>query len=140
MVSHGDALVEGLHDGELHDASQFGLSGEDEDKGVEGIHFEVSQEAKLLERAGFKEVGLVDHKQDGFSCLLFGFQDVLLNLLVDGALTHSLLQAEETVDVVEEVGAAESGKGGVEGFEEVFVEGVDETPESDGFAHAGLTG
>ena len=43
MVADGDALVEGLHDGEVHDPSEIGLSGEDEDEGVIGIHLKVGQ-------------------------------------------------------------------------------------------------
>jgi hypothetical protein len=50
-----------------------------------------------------------------------------------------LLQAEEAVDVVEQVRATECGKWRIEGFKEVFVEGVDESAKGDGFAHAGLT-
>lgn len=140
MVSHGDALVEGLHDGKVHDASEVGLGGEDEDEGVVGVHAEVGEETKLLEGAGLEEMRLVDDEEDGLSGLLFGLQDGSLDLLVDGALAHSLLQADQAVDVVEEVGAAEGGKRRIERLEEVFIEGVDEAAEGDGLSHAGLAG
>ena len=41
VVSDGDSLVEGFHDGELHDSFEIGLTGEDKDEGVIGVHFEV---------------------------------------------------------------------------------------------------
>ena len=41
MVADGNPLLEGLHDGKVHDPSQIRLPGEDEDKGVIGVHFEV---------------------------------------------------------------------------------------------------
>ena len=48
MVADGDPLLEGLHDGKIHDPAQIGLTGEDEDEGVIGIHFEVGQEPQLF--------------------------------------------------------------------------------------------
>ena len=67
MVADGNPLLEGLHDGKVHDPSQVGLPGEDEDKGVIGVHFEVGQEPEFLQGAGLQEMGLVDDQQDGFS-------------------------------------------------------------------------
>ena len=52
MVPHGDPLIKGLHNGEIHDSSQIGLSGEHEDKGIVGVHFEVGEETKFLQRPG----------------------------------------------------------------------------------------
>ncbi len=43
MVTHGDSLAERLHDGEVHDSSEIGLTAEDEDKGIIGIHFKVGE-------------------------------------------------------------------------------------------------
>ena len=43
MVTHGDSLAERLHDGEVHDPSEIGLTAEDEDKGVIGVHFKVGE-------------------------------------------------------------------------------------------------
>lgn len=43
MVAGGDSLVQGFRDGEFQDSSQVGLSGEDEDEGVVGIHLEVGE-------------------------------------------------------------------------------------------------
>ncbi len=53
---------------------QIGLTGEDEDEGVVGVHFEVGEQPQLLQGAGLKEVGLVDDQEDGFAELFFGFQ------------------------------------------------------------------
>ena len=43
MVADGDSLVEGFQDGKLQDPSQIGLTGEDQDKGVVGVHLEVGE-------------------------------------------------------------------------------------------------
>ena len=48
MVAHGDSLAERLHDGELHDPSEIGLTGEDEDERVVRVHFEVGQEPEFF--------------------------------------------------------------------------------------------
>ena len=101
MVSDGDTLVEGFHNGELHDSSQIGLSGEDEDEGVVGIHLKVGQEPEFFQGSGLKKMGLIDDEQDGFTQLLFGFQEGLLDLGVDGALGQSLREPEEAIDVIE---------------------------------------
>ena len=140
MVTDGDALVEGLHDGEVHDPSQIGLSGEDEDEGVVGIHLEVGQEPEFLQRPGLKEMSLIDDKEDGFAELLFGFQECLLDLGVDGAFGQSLREPQEAVDVIEEIGAAQGGQRGVVGCEEVIVERVDIASEGECFPHAGIAG
>ena len=67
MVADGDSLVEGFHDGKLHDSSQIGLTGEDEDEGVVGIHLEVGQQPEFFEGTGLEEMGLIDDQKDGFS-------------------------------------------------------------------------
>ena len=48
MATDGNPLLEGLHDGKIHDSSQIGLTEEDEDKGAIGIHFKVGQEPELI--------------------------------------------------------------------------------------------
>lgn len=57
VVAHGDALVEGLHDGKFHDSAQIGLPGEDEDERVVGVHFEVGQKPEFLQGAGLEGGG-----------------------------------------------------------------------------------
>ena len=52
VVSNGDSLVEGFHDGKLHDSFQIGLTGEDQDEGVIGIHLEIGQKSEFLQGAG----------------------------------------------------------------------------------------
>jgi hypothetical protein len=140
MVSDGDTLVEGLHDGEVHDSFQIGLSGEDEDERVIGIHFEVGQEPELLQWTGLKEMGLIDDKEDGFPELLFGLQKGLLDLRVDGALGHSVWKAEESVDVKEEIGPAQGGQRGIISVEQVFVEAVDIAPQGECFTDPWISG
>jgi hypothetical protein len=140
VVADGYALVEGLHDGKVHDSAEIGLTGEDEDEGVVGIHFEIGKKPEFFEGAGLKEMGLIDDEEDGFSRLFFGVQEGMLYLVVDGALGEPWSEAEQTIDVVEEIGPAEGGKGCVEGFEEVFIEGVHIAPESDGFSHPRVSG
>lgn len=99
VIPHGDALVEGLHDGKFHDPSEIGLSGEDKDKGVIGVHFEVGEEPKFFQRPGLEEVCLVDNEEDGFSQLIFGFQQGFLYLVINGALGEPGSQTEYAVDV-----------------------------------------
>jgi hypothetical protein len=140
VVTDGDTLVEGLHDGKFHDSAQVGLSGEDEDEGVVGVHLEVGQQPELFQGAGLKEVGFVDDEEDGFAGSFFGLQEGRLDLIVDGALGEPRGETEEPIDVVEEVGAAEGGKRGVEGLEQIFVEAVHVSPEGDGFAHPRISG
>jgi hypothetical protein len=43
VIADGDSLVERFHDGELHDSPEVGLTGEDEDEGVIGVHLEVGE-------------------------------------------------------------------------------------------------
>ena len=140
MVPDGDTLVEGLHDGEVHDPSEIGLSGENEDEGVVGIHLKVGQEPEFFQRPCLKQMGFIDDKEDGFSHLLFGFQDGLLDLGVDGALGHSVGETEEPVDVIEEIGPAQGGQWGVVGGEKVFIEAVHIASQSEGFSHPGISG
>lgn len=86
VVSHSDALVEGFHDGKLHGPSEIGVSREDQDEGVIGVHLEVGEESEFFEGSGLKQLGLIDCEEDGFPHLFFGLQDSALNLVVDGTL------------------------------------------------------
>ncbi len=97
MVSDGDSLVEGLHDGELHHPFKIGLTREDEDEGVVGIHFKVGQQAEFLQGACLQQMGLINDEQNGFSQLLFGLQKALLDLGVDGAFRQPLGKPEHAV-------------------------------------------
>jgi hypothetical protein len=97
VVADGDSLVEGFQDGKLHGSSQIGLTGEDQDKGVVGIHLEVGQQAKFFEGTGLEEVGLIDEEKDGFAGAFLGFQEGLLDLAVDGAFGEPGGQAEQTI-------------------------------------------
>ena len=49
MVTDVDTLVEGLQDGELHGSSQIGLTRQDEDGRVIGVHLEVGQQPEVLQ-------------------------------------------------------------------------------------------
>jgi len=129
VVADGDPLLEGLHDGKVHNPSQIGLTGEDEDEGVIGIHFEVGQEPQLFQGAGLEEMGLIDDQEDGFSGLLFGVQEGFLDLEVDGAFGKPGGQAEEPIDMIQKIGPAEGGQGGVKGFKEIFIEVIDEVAQ-----------
>jgi hypothetical protein len=140
MVSDGDTLVEGFHDGEVHDPSQVGLSGEDEDKGVVGIHFEVGQEPELFERAGLKQVCLVDDEDDGFAQLLFGFEQGLLDLAVDSAFGESLRESEESIYMIEEIGPAQGCQRGIVSGEEVVIEAVDVASQGECFSDPWIAG
>ncbi len=95
VVTDGDSLVKGFHDGKLHDPLQIGLTGEDEDEGVVGIHLEVGEQSQFFQGAGLKKMGLIDDQEDGLSRTLFGFQKGLLDLTIDGALGEPRREAEE---------------------------------------------
>jgi len=97
VVAHGDSLVERFHDGELHGSSQFGVTGEDEDEGVVGVHFEIGQESEFFEGASLEEVSFIDDEEGGFAQLLFGVEQCLLDLGVDGALGEPGWKAQEAV-------------------------------------------
>ena len=97
MVTDGDSLVEGLHDGKLHDPLQIGLPGEDQDEGVVGIHLEVGEESELFQGARLEEMGLIDDEEDGLSRTLPGFQKVFLDLAIDGALGEPRGETEQTI-------------------------------------------
>ena len=85
-------------------------------------------------------MGLVDDQEDGFSGLLFGVQEGFLDLEVDGAFGESGGQAQEPVEMIQEIGPAESGQGGVDGPEEVLIEPVHIGTQGQGFAHPGIAG
>jgi len=97
VITDSDSLVERFHDGKLHDAFQIGLTGEDEDKGVVGIHLEVGQQSEFFEGSGLEKMSLVDDEKYGLSRTFPGFQKALLDLTIDGALGESGRKAEETV-------------------------------------------
>ena len=48
MKTHGNSLAERLHDSELHNPSEIGLTAEDEDERIERVHFEVGQETEFF--------------------------------------------------------------------------------------------
>ncbi len=73
MITHGNSLVKGFHDGKLHDPLQIGLAGEDEDEGGVGIHLEVGQQPQLFQGSGLEKVSLVDDEKYCFSRTLPGF-------------------------------------------------------------------
>lgn len=135
VVADGDSLVEGFHDGKLHDSAQVGLTGEDKDEGVVGVHLEVGQKPEFFEGTGLKQVRFIDDEEDGFAGSFFGLQESALDLGVDGAFGKPWSQAEKTINVVEQICAAEGGKRGIEGFEEIHVEAVHIATKGDGFAH-----
>ena len=97
VVAHGDPLVEGFHDGKLHDPLQIGLTGEDQDEGVIGIHLEVGEEPQFFEGSGLEKMSLVNDQKDGLSRTLFGFQESLLDLTIDGTMGEPGREAEETI-------------------------------------------
>jgi hypothetical protein len=97
VITHGNSLVKGFHDGKLHDPLQIGLTGEDQDEGVVGVHLEVGEEPQFFQGAGLKKMGLVDDEKDALSRTLLGFQKGLLDLAIDSALGESLGEAEQTI-------------------------------------------
>jgi hypothetical protein len=84
VITHGDPLVEGFHDGKLHHPTQIGLTGEDEDEGVIGIHFEVSEQSEFFEGSGLNEMSFVDDEKYGLSRTFFGFEQGPLDLAIEG--------------------------------------------------------
>jgi len=56
VIPHGDSLIKGFHDSKLHDPLQIGLTGEDQDEGVVGVHLEVGEQSEFFEGAGLKEI------------------------------------------------------------------------------------
>jgi hypothetical protein len=97
VVTDGDPLVKGFHHGKLHDALQIGLTGEDQDEGVIGVHLEVGKQSEFFQGAGLKKMGLIDNQKDGLSRTLLGFQKTLLDLTIDGALGEPRGKTEETI-------------------------------------------
>ena len=90
VVSYSNTLIEGLHHGELHDSSEIGLPGQDQNEGIVGVHLKVGQKPEFLQGAGLKQMTFVHDQDHGFSHLLLGFQKSLLDLCIDGAFGHSL--------------------------------------------------
>jgi len=80
-----------------------------------------------------------DHKY-GLSRTFLGFQKGLLDLTIDGALREPWGKPQETVKVIQQIGATESGKRGIVGFEQVLIEGVYVAPEGEGLSHSGISG
>jgi len=97
VVTDGDSLVEGFHDGKLHHPTQIGLPGEDQDEGVVGVHLEVGEEPQFFEGAGLKKMGLIDDQEDGFSRTFLGFEQAPLDLPIDGAFREPRGGTEQTV-------------------------------------------
>ena len=97
MVTDGDSLVEGLHDGKLHDPFQIRLTGEDQDEGVVGVHLEVSEQSEFFQGAGLEKMGLIDDEEDGLSRTFSGFQKGFLDLTIDGALGEPRRETEDAV-------------------------------------------
>jgi hypothetical protein len=140
VVTDSDSLVKGFHDSKLHDALQIGLTGEDKDEGVVGVHLEVGKQSEFFEGAGLKKMGLIDDQEDGFSRTLFGFQESLLDLTVDGAFGESRGETEETIYVIQQIRPTQGGKGGIVGFEKILIEGVHVAPQGEGLSHSGVSG
>jgi hypothetical protein len=135
VVADGDSLVKRFHDGKLHDSTQIGLTGEDEDEGVIGVHLEVGKKPEFFQGTSLEQMGFIDNEKDGFAGSFFGLQESALDLGVDGAFGKPWSQAEKTIDVIEEICAAEGGKGCIKGFEEILIEAVHVATQSEGFAH-----
>ena len=87
-----------------------------------------------------KEMGLIDDQEDGFTGLFPGVQKGELDLMVDGTFGQPGGQTEEPIDVIKEIGAAEGGQRGIEGFKKVLVEGIDKASHGQGFADTRITG
>jgi hypothetical protein len=124
VVTDGDSLVKGFHDGKLHDPLQIGLTGEDQDEGVVGIHPEVGKQSEFFQGAGLKKMGLIDNQKDGLSRTFPGFQESLLDLTVNGALGEPRGKTEETIKVIQQIRPAQGGKRRIVGFEKIFIEAV----------------
>ena len=103
VVADGDSLVKRFHDGKLHDSPEIGLTGEDKDEGVVGVHLEVGQKPELFQGTGLEQMGLIDHEEDGFPGSFFGLQESALDLGVDGAFGKPWSQAEKSIDMIEEI-------------------------------------
>jgi hypothetical protein len=84
-------------------------------------------------------MGLVDDEKDGFPRTLLGFQKGFLDLAIDGALGESRGETEETVDMIQEIGSAQGGEGGIVGFEKVFIQGVYVVSQGEGFSYPGVS-
>ena len=140
VITHGDPLVKGFHDGKLRDRLQVRLTGEDEDEGVVGVHLEVGQQAQFFEGAGLKKMSFVNDEKDGLSRTFFGFQESFLDLAIDGALGESGREPEEAIDVIQEIGAAQGREGCIVRFEKVLIQGVHVAPEGEGFPYPGVSG
>ena len=101
MVADGDSLVEGPHEGKLHNPLQIRLTGEVQDEGVVGIHLKVGKQPQLLQGTGLVEMGLIDDQEYGLSRTLPEFQKALLDLTIDGALGEPRGETEETIKVIQ---------------------------------------
>jgi hypothetical protein len=87
-----------------------------------------------------EEVGLIDDEKDGFPRALLGFQKGLLDLAIDGALGEPRGEAEEAIDVIQQVGTTQSGKGSIVGFEKILIQGVYVAPQGESLSHPGVSG
>ena len=97
VVTDGDSLVEGFHDGKLHDPLQVGLTAEDQDEGVIGVHLKVGEQPQFFEGAGLEKMSFIDDQEDGFSRAFFGFEKRPLDLAIDGAFGEPGGKTEEAI-------------------------------------------
>jgi hypothetical protein len=85
-------------------------------------------------------MSFVDDHEYGLSRTLLGFQECLLDLAINRALGESGGKAEETVQVIQEVGATQSGKRGIVGFKKILIQGIDVASQCEGLSHPGVPG
>jgi hypothetical protein len=85
-------------------------------------------------------MSLVDDQEDGLPRTLFGFQKGLLDLTIDGALGESGREAEETIDVIQQIGTTQGGKRGIVGFKKILIKGIDVASQGEGLSHPGVPG
>jgi hypothetical protein len=85
-------------------------------------------------------MSFVNDEKYGLPRTFLGLQKGFLDLTIDGALGESGGESEEAVDVIQQIGPAQCGKGGIVGFEQVFIEGVHIASEGEGFSHSGISG
>jgi len=113
-VSHGDPLSKGEVDSESELSEELGLSCEDEEEGVLGVHFEVEEDAELVEERGAQEVGFIED-EDGLFSLSGELSDAGLDFAEEEALAADELTAESAAELSVSVEYGDGREGEVNG-------------------------
>lgn len=118
----------------------MGLTGEDEQRGVSGIHVKIGEDLEFGKVFVFQEMSFIKDKDGDFFGVGDHVFDEQLNLAKEVSLKMTVLAIESVVDLAIEIEDIDGGERDVKRLERELGELLSKSPERGGFAGSGLTG